>query len=577
LQEKHWKLTHQPSADELNAYANKLGVPPLVAALMMSRGIASLHSAKAFFNPSLGQLHDPFLMDEMDTAVNRIQTALDNKERIRIYGDYDVDGTTSVAVVFHFLSQCFDQIDYYIPDRDREGYGISLESVEDAIEKDIKLVIALDCGVRSVELIRHAAGHGVDYIVCDHHLPGAELPPTVALLNPKKPNCNYPFKELSGCGIGWKLVQALCLKWSLPDESYLRYLDMLAVSIASDLVIMTGENRALAALGIERLEKNPSRGLEMIVDRFIRSDKQDLKLDVMKIVFMIGPRINAAGRLADAKVAVRLLLAENEQEAEELSSTLNQLNQERRGLDKDATEDALHLIKSDIDYPNKFTTVVQKDDWHKGVVGIVASRLLENYYKPTIVLTAAEDGLVGSARSIEGFDIHEALVNCSDYLLQFGGHKYAAGMKLKRKNLEAFKIAFDNYAKTILTKEDLIPVIKYDAELSLNLVNYSLFKMIGRFAPFGPNNLQPLFLSQGVWDTGNSRTMGPNHEHIRLNLVSKDRNEPISAIGFNMGQYYKLIQSGAPISILYHVDENHFNGNSSLQLMLRDIKFMNEH
>lgn len=573
MQEKHWKLLNQPSAEELTEYQQELKVPPLVAMLMMSRKIKTVEDANAFFNPLIQHCHDPFLMDEMDLAVKRIQQAKEQDQRIRIYGDYDVDGTTSVSVVYDFLKSRFKNIDYYIPDRDSEGYGISEHSIDDAIDKKVELVIALDCGVRSVELIAKAKKEGIDFIVCDHHLPGPELPPTVAMLNPKKGNCTYPFKELSGCGIGWKLVQALCVFWDLPDEAYLQYLDKVAVSIASDLVELTGENRVLAAAGIQRLENRPSRGLQMIVDRFIRNQNKDARLDIMKIVFMIGPRINAAGRLGDAKVAVRLLLAENEEEAESLAGQLNELNKERRGLDSHTTKEALEILKRDKDYPTKYSTVVAKDDWHKGVVGIVASRLLEQHYKPTIVLTKSGDQLVGSARSIMGFDIHEALVNCKEHLLQFGGHKYAAGMRLKASQFEPFEKTFDNYAKSLLKPDDLVPVLQYDAEIGLNLISDKFHSILQRFAPFGPGNLQPLFMSSEVWDTGNARTMGSGHEHLRMNLISVECNRPISAIAFNMGSFFDPVSKGKPFSILYHIEQNHFNGKTSLQLLIQDIKF----
>ncbi|MCB9245039.1 MAG: single-stranded-DNA-specific exonuclease RecJ [Flavobacteriales bacterium] len=567
-----WKPLIEIDSEELRVLAERFKVSPLIALLMYQSGISSIEEARLFFNPDVRALHDPFAMKDMERAVERIGRARKFKERVRVYGDYDVDGTTSVAVVYHFLSAFFPEIDYYIPDREKEGYGISAAGIADAIENGVKLLIALDCGIRSVELIRKAAEHGLDVIVCDHHIPGSELPPAVAILNPKQADCSYPFKELSGCGIGWKLVQALCEVWKLPEERYMSYVDMVAVSIASDLVSMTGENRVITALGIQKLKESPSRGLGIIIDHFIRGKDGSLELDVTKIVFWIGPRINAAGRLADAKTAVRLLLAEAEEEAAELANDLNAYNLERKELDKVITQDAIRQIESELNFRERYTTVVRGADWHKGVVGIVASRLIESYYRPTIVLTESDGKLVGSARSIPGFNIHDALCECSDHLIQFGGHAFAAGMKLDPERYPDFRKAFEDVAVRSLTRDQLVPVLRYHAEIPLSILNERFVNNLNRFGPFGPDHQQPMFLTRGVMDTGQARTMGGDHEHLRLNLVSKPGEAAIPAVGFGLGHWYDVVKTGAPIHILYHVEMSEFRGDRYVQLMLVDIK-----
>jgi len=572
VQEKFWKPATVLAKEEINQLSDKLGVPPLYALLFHRVGVRSKEEMSSFMTPDPSQLHDPFLMRDMEKAVKRITRAREEGQKIRVYGDYDVDGTTSVAVVYQFLKDHFEQIDHYIPDREKEGYGISELSIEDAIEKQIDLVIALDCGIRSVELVARAKANGVDFIICDHHTPGDELPDAVAALNPKRSDCAYPFKELSGCGIGWKLVSALARLWDLPEDKGSEYLDLVAVSVCSDLVSMTGENRVLTALGLKKLSSSPSPGLQMVIDKFIRGDDKDVHMDVTKVVFMIGPRINAAGRLKDAGVAVRLLLAENEDEAEELALELNELNKERQGLDRNITKEALAQVESDSKHATAFSTVVYDPTWHKGVVGIVASRLLETHYKPTIVLTGSGNHIVGSARSVENFDIHEALTKCSHYLEQYGGHKYAAGMRIRPDQLAGFKLAFEEAARAKLTQDDLVPKIYYDAEIPLHWVNERLYENLQKFAPFGPDNLQPIFLSHGVIDTGESRTMGKDHEHVRMNLIDSASKTVIGAVAFGFGHLFDHIHKGAPMSIVYHIDMNHFNGRSSLQLMVLDIK-----
>ena len=481
--------------------------------MLLSRGIETTEQAALFFNPQISDLHDPFLMQDMDLAVKRIDKALNSDEKVWIYGDYDVDGTTSVALMFSFLRQFIADIDYYVPDREKEGYGLSNQAIELAIEKKVNLIITLDCGIRSVELIDKAKQGGIDFIVCDHHEVGESLPKAVAVLDAKRPDCNYPYKELSACGVGFKLTQALCTFWELPMSMAFDSLDMVAVSIASDLVPITGENRVLAFHGLIKLEQNPTRGLKTIMEKFM----SDRDVDITNIVFMIGPRINAAGRIASANAAVKLLLADNTVDAEALSQELNNFNTVRRSLDQDITNEALDLLARDDSYKDKKTTVVYGAHWHKGVVGIVASRLMETYYKPTIVLTQSGDKIVGSARSVEDFDVHQALVNCSEYLYQFGGHKFAAGLTMDPSKLEDFKVAFEAQAKH-LTKEQLTRTILYEADIKLGTVTDALYANLKRFAPFGPENMKPVFRASNVWDTGNARTMGGKSKHLKMNF-----------------------------------------------------------
>jgi single-stranded-DNA-specific exonuclease len=559
MQEKNWIFCVPNQVDQIQ---KNLSVAPLYAHLLGNRGINTKKKAEAFFNPNKNQLHDPMAMEDMDKAVQLID--MHAQDKIRIYGDYDVDGTTSVALLTTFLQGEIEHLDYYIPDREKEGYGLSQKAVNLAIEEKVDLLITIDCGIRSVKLIHQLKDAGIHVIVCDHHLPGEELPPADAILNPKKHTCSYPFDELSGCGIGFKLTQALAGFWGLPEESYLHLTDFVAVSIASDLVPITGENRVLAHLGLEQLKSSPSQGLKMIIDLFIQ--KRDV--DITDLVFMIGPRINAAGRMASAKSAVQLLLAEDESQAEELSQTVNAYNDQRRGLDQAVTSEALEKMAA---LKNTKTTVVYGDGWHKGVVGIVASRLLEHQYKPTIVLTRQEDYYVGSARSIQAFDVHAALSQCAVHLEQFGGHKYAAGLKLHESNLDAFIQAFEESAER-LSEVDLTPRLEYEFELDLAQIDERLYKNVLRFAPFGPGNLRPQFVSRGVLDSGSARTMGKTNDHLKLNLIQKKGQRAIGATAFGFGNLYPAIEDKT-FDVLYTVQENRFRGRSSIELMVKDIKF----
>ncbi|MCB9262084.1 MAG: single-stranded-DNA-specific exonuclease RecJ [Flavobacteriales bacterium] len=562
-----WKKSASYSPEYINSISEKLTVNHFYATLLLNRGIASVDDARAFFNPDIAHLHDPFLMKDMQKAVERIDQALNNDEKVWVYGDYDVDGTTSVAMMFGFLRQFIPNIEYYIPNRETEGYGVSELAIDLAIEKKVNLIITLDCGIRSVELVKKAKDNSIDFVICDHHEPGEDTPVAVAVLDAKQPDCRYPYKELSACGVGFKLIQALCIKWDCPMEMAYDYLDLVAVSIASDLVPITGENRILASVGLKKLSENPSRGLQIIMQKFM----QNRSIDITNVVFMIGPRINAAGRMANGTVAVQLLLADMSLDLEELAQNLNEYNTLRRKLDTETTHQALDFLALDEHYKNKKTTVVAGNDWHKGVVGIVASRLIETHYKPTIVLTKSRGKYVGSARSVADFDIHEALINCSEYLEKFGGHKFAAGLTLLPEHLEKFMEAFEKQASS-LTEEDLTPVILYESEISLASIGESLFQNINRFAPFGPQNMKPVFLTKKVQDTGNARTMGEGHNHLKMNVISADCNQAIGATAFGFGQLYPLIKDGKSFDMLYTIEENIFNGNRNLQLMVKDIR-----
>lgn len=562
-----WKKRTEISPEELVSKSKELGANLFYTQLLLSRGINTKEDAALFFNPVISDLHDPFLMQDMSAAVQRLSKALETNEKVWVYGDYDVDGTTSVALMFTFLRQFITDIDYYIPDRETEGYGLSNKAIDLAIEQDVNLIVTLDCGIRSVDLITKAKEAGIDFIVCDHHEVGDQIPPAVAVLDPKRPDCRYPYKELSACGVGFKLTQALCTEWNLPQEMAMDSLDMVAVSIASDLVPITGENRVLAFHGLKKLETNPTEGLKTIMEKFMG----ERDIDVTNIVFMIGPRINAAGRIASADAAVKLLLSDNSVDAEHLALELNKFNNIRRTLDQEMTAEALDMLANDEHTADAKTTVVYGPNWHKGVVGIVASRLMETHYKPTIVLTKSGEKIVGSARSVEDFDIHQALENCRTHLIQFGGHKFAAGLTMNPRNLKTFKEAFEAQASQ-LTDEQLTRTLYYEADIELGSVTKALYENLKRFAPFGPDNMKPVFRANNVWDTGNSRTMGVKNQHLKMNLVSSLGQRAIGATAFGFGHLYGEIKNDRPLDILFTIEENRFKGRSAIELMIQDIR-----
>lgn len=564
---KRWSYKDRPTLEEIDYLSKEINVNPVLSSILIQRGIRNFAEAKRFFRPSLNDLHDPFLMKDMDKAVARIQQAIQNQERILIYGDYDVDGTTSVALVYDFISKIYEHIDYYIPDRYTEGYGISFQAIAWAQEQSFDLIISLDCGIKAIEKIRLAKEKGIDFIVCDHHRPGDELPPAHAVLDPKRSDCPYPFKELSGCGVGFKLLQAYCIQTGIQVETLYAYLDLVAVSIASDIVPIIGENRVLAYFGIEKLNENPRPGLQALKELSAVSGT----VDISSIVFGIGPRINAAGRIDHAKYAVKLLLAENKGEAEELAIPINKNNTLRKNVDHHVTKEAIAMIEQDMVLKQAKTTMLFKQDWHKGVIGIVASRCIEKYYRPTIILTKSNDLATGSARSVVGFDVYEAIAECADLLEQYGGHKYAAGLTLKLDNLPVFKQRFEEVVSKTIQEHHLTPQIDIDEEINLDMINDKFYGILKQMAPFGPGNMSPVFVSKDVRTASSPRLL--KNEHLKLQLKQVDGNQKLDAIGFGMAPYGSMIESGMPFSIAYCIEENNYKGTKTLQLMLKDIKF----
>jgi len=577
-----WVLKEQGNKEIIRLLIDQLAVGENIANLLAQRGISSYDEAKDFFRPSLDQMHDPFLMKDMDLAVKRISQAIQNQERVLIYGDYDVDGTTAVALVYSYLKKYFKKrIEFYIPDRYSEGYGISIKGIDHAADQGFNLVIALDCGIKAVEKIDYANRRNVDFIICDHHRPGDSIPQAVAVLDTKRPDCNYPFKELSGCGVGYKLISALAETLNDDQVELNSYLDLVAISIAADIVPITGENRIMAYYGLKLLNASPRPGIEAVLKysninkRESMDEKRGLflnrELTISDLVFLIGPRINAAGRIDTASDSVRLMLAEKMSHAEKLASAINDLNTERRNLDNNITEEALAMIESNELLKNTKSTVLYNENWSKGVIGIVASRLTDNYYRPTIILTRSGDLITGSARSVKNFDVYDAIDHCSDLLEHFGGHKYAAGLSLKSSNLDEFKKRFEEFVTKTIDETTLIPEIEIDADIDFNELTPKFMRILKQFAPFGPGNMSPVFRTDGVKDTGRSRIVGKNH----LKLELEQENFPgmaFSGIAFQQGDHFEWIKSGKPFSICYHLEENEWQGKVSLQLNVKDIR-----
>ncbi|MFA8433980.1 MAG: single-stranded-DNA-specific exonuclease RecJ [Marinifilaceae bacterium] len=567
--EKRWVINEPGDEATVNLLAQELGIDNILANLLVNRGVTSFEEARAFFRPSLDDLHDPFLMKDMDKAVVRLTSALEQQERILIYGDYDVDGTTSVALVYTALKNKFDYIDYYIPDRYTEGYGISKQGIDYAVEHGINLIIALDCGIKAVEKIEYARNCKVDFIICDHHTPGDELPQAVAVLDPKRKDCEYPCKDLSGCGVGFKLMQAFYQKQNLPFEELVPLLDLLCVSIASDIVAIVGENRILTHYGLKQLNSNPRLGLQTILD-LAGVDKE---LNVNDIVFKIGPRINAAGRIQSGRQAVQLLIADNDETARLIGDTINGFNDHRKELDHNITDEALEKVARSEKLLNRKSTVLFDANWHKGVIGIVASRLIETYYRPTVILTESNGFATGSARSVDGFDLYQAISSCSDLLENYGGHKYAAGLTMKIENVSEFQERFEKYVCENISDEMLIPQIKVDARIKLSDITPKFFRILKQFEPFGPMNMTPIFISEDVVDYGYSRPVGREKEHLKLSVVDDIRNGDVrSGIAFSMGKYHEVISRGVPFDICYSLQENEYMGKVETQLMVRDLK-----
>lgn len=562
----HWEVNSTDSEKEIKTLSKELNVCNTTASLLVSRDIKSFKAAKTFFRPSLDHLHDPFLMKDMDKAVKRIFEAIKNDEKILIYGDYDVDGTTSVALVCKYLKRnSTNQISTYIPDRYDEGYGISYQSIDYAADNEFSLVIALDCGIKAIDKISYANNKKIDYIICDHHKPETTIPDAAAVLNPLREDCKYPFKYLCGCGIGFKLIQALDLSQDDWESNIESYLDLVAVAIGADLVPLIGENRTLCYFGLKIINTSPTIGLKAIIRGI---NKPEITLS--EVSFYIAPRINSAGRIKHGNNAVELLLEENFDNAITFSKEIDNFNLERRGLDQLITNQALKQIENNEEQKN-FTTVVFKKDWHKGVIGIVASRLIEKYYRPTLVFTKSNDVLAASARSVKGYDVYNAIESCREHLIQFGGHKYAAGLTLKPENYSAFKSSFEKHVKKTIEKKMLTPTITIDEKIQLLDITPKFFRILKQFAPFGPSNKQPVFLSENLKDTGYCKTVGEDDKHLKLSL-KQGNSDVFKAIAFGLGDKLSLIKNKAQFSGVFNIAENNWNGAKSIQLKLLDIK-----
>lgn len=565
-----WEIKEKANAEAIKKLSQELNnLNETLANILLQRGISDLEKAKTFFRPDLTNTHHPFLMKDMDKAVERLDFAIKNKQKILIFGDYDVDGTTSVALVYSYLSNFYTNLGYYIPDRYAEGYGISYQGIDFAAENNYTLIIALDCGIKANDKVDYANQKGVDFIICDHHQPGDEIPSAVAVLDPKRTDCDYPYKELSGCGVGYKLMQAWSIKNEKDNNLLLSYLDLLAVSICADIVPITDENRVFVSYGLQQINSNPRAGIKAMID--VAGLKKDKKLNVMDVVFAIAPRINAAGRLETGNKAVELLIALTTEEAEDAGKSINILNTDRKDIDKQITQEALQIIEDDALFEQKITTVVFNKDWHKGVIGIVASRLIETHYRPTVVLTESNGKATGSARSVKDFDLYQAIDACSDLLEQFGGHKYAAGLTLKLENVTAFSERFNEVVRQQIEPEMLIPQISIDDELMLHEIDQKFVRVLNQFAPFGPENMRPVFVSHQVFCEENVYTVGDNH----LKMTVFQENNPskkLSCIGFNLGKYAEQLAQGVPFSIVYNIEENTWNNNTSIQLNIKDIR-----
>lgn len=560
-----WTLKPKPSLNKVKTLATELKVDELVATLLVQRGVETYEAARQFFRPSLEDLHDPYLMKDMDKAVNRIETAIANGENILVFGDYDVDGTTAVSLVSSYLKSYYPLVATYIPDRYDEGYGISYKGIDYADDNGCSLIIALDCGIKSIDHVAYAKNKNIDFIICDHHRPGEFLPDAVAVLDPKRQDCHYPYDELCGCGVGFKLIQALAQNRNQTMEDLIPYLDLVATAIAADIVPMTGENRTLAKFGLEVINANPRPGIKALIQNVKKK-----VLTITDVVFIIAPRINAAGRIKHGNEAVALLTEYDLEQAEIFASEIEQHNSDRKELDKQITTEALDQIEINQE-TEKFTTVVYNKSWHKGVIGIVASRLTETYYRPTIVFTKSGDKLAASARSVKDFDIYNALDACAEHLEQFGGHMYAAGMTLKEENYAAFKEAFERTVEQTIHPDLLTPEISVDAEINLIDINEKLIRILNQFEPFGPQNMTPVFMTKGLKDSGYAKGIGADEDHLKL-FVKQIESQGFGAIGFGLGKKLDLVKNQNPFEAVYCIDENEFNGKVSVQLRLKDLR-----
>jgi single-stranded-DNA-specific exonuclease len=571
--QKSWRIKKPADNNDLKHLSAALDIDIPIANLLIQRGIKTYSEARSFFRPKLSDLHDPFLMKDMDKAVARIKEAIENDEKVMVYGDYDVDGTTSVALMYSFLSTRLRNIDYYIPDRYMEGYGISRLSIDYAYQNKFSLVIVLDCGIKAIDKIAYAKELGIDFIICDHHNPEAVIPDAVAVLDPKQPDCNYPYKELSGCGVGFKLIQAFCMDQGIPEGVALEYLDLVVVSIASDIVPLTGENRVLAYYGLQKLNSNPSTGLKTL----IKYAGMAGEFKINDIVFKIGPRLNASGRIEHGKKSVAILLAKDAKELEDLGIEINSYNEIRKTLDREITQEALEIISRSEFYEGRCTTVIYNRDWHKGVVGIVASRLTEYYYRPTVVLTESNGLATGSARSVGEFDLYEAISSCADLLESYGGHMYAAGLSMKLENVAEFSRRFEQVVRDTISADQQKQTIEIDAKISLSDLSPKFLRLLNQFEPYGPHNMMPVFLTENVLDYGTSRLVGKNNEHLKLDLMEANRSSAVfSGIAFSQSEHLEVIKRSLPFNICYSVTENEYRGKTYMQLNVRDIKYRSD-
>jgi len=568
--ERKWIVKEAADPEKVGQLSVELGIDRVLAELLVKRGVETFEQARAFFRPSLEQLHDPFLMKDMDKAVERLHRAIEGGEKILVYGDYDVDGTTAVAMVWSFIRRFTSNCGYYIPDRYDEGYGVSYKGIDWASDNGYNLLITLDCGIKAIDKVRYAAGKGIDVIICDHHLPEDELPAAVAVLDPKREDCHYPFDDLCGCGVGFKLVQAYSKAYGIPFEELEPLLDLQVVSIASDLVTMVGENRILAHYGLKRLNENPRKGLLAMIN-LAKLDPGHLTID--DIVFKIGPRINAAGRMESGRLAVELLTATEDRVAMEIGGKINDNNNERKNIDREITQEALDMVVDGRALETENVTIVYNPTWNKGVVGIVASRLVEAYYKPTVVLTKSNGFVTGSARSVHGFDLYGAIESCADLMENFGGHVYAAGLTLKEEHLEEFCHRMNAFIAGKITPEMLTPIVEIDSRLDFAQITPKFLRILKQFQPFGPGNANPVFLTEDVYDAGGGRKVGAGGVHLKLDLMQESHPyHQIAAIGFNMADYYDHIKAGNPIDVCYSVVENFYRGSSTVQLRLKDMR-----
>lgn len=563
-----WNPKSKPNPEKVQAIQQALQVDEIIATLLVQRGIETFEQAKTFFRPTLADLHNPYLMKDMDKAIARIEKAIANNENILVFGDYDVDGTTAVSLVSSYLRTFYPNVATYIPDRYAEGYGISYMGIDYAEDNDISLIIALDCGIKSIDHVNYAKAKNIDFIICDHHRPGDILPDAVAVLDPKREDCSYPYDELCGCGVGFKLIQALAENRNQTIDDLIEYLDLVATAIAADIVPITGENRVLAKFGLEVINSNPRPGIKALIQNVKKK-----VLTITDVVFIVAPRINAAGRIKHGNEAVALLTEYDLDQAEQFASEIEQHNSDRKELDKQITKEALLQIEENNEQ-NRFSTVVYQENWHKGVIGIVASRLVENYYRPTIVFTKSGEKLAASARSVKDFDVYNALEACAEHLEQFGGHMYAAGMTLLEENYENFKNAFEKVVQETIHPDLLTPEISYDAEIELSEINPKLMRLLKQFEPFGPENMTPLFLVKGVTDSGYAKTLGSDNEHLKA-FVKQGNSESFGAIGFGLGNKLDWVTNKNKFDAIFSLEENEWKDTVTLQLQFRDIKASN--